>query len=131
MMPAYLPYNLVADARGSGGIGDIRLRDIIPSRNRKMNNEPGMGFLPTVSSPKKRIAPDVVPNPAPAPVVNNFNFFIDPQAATVLQNALMWVDDICARGYRALYPNQVFLAGIVPRGMAGKSTPLNYTNANH
>lgn len=54
-----------------------------------MNNEPepGMGFLPTVSSPKKRIAPDVVPNPSPASVVNNYYFSIDPNA---LRDALFW-----------------------------------------
>ena len=45
-----------------------------------------MGFLPTVSS-KARI--EVVPNPAPAPVVNNYNVFVDPQAAAALRDALM------------------------------------------
>jgi hypothetical protein len=58
-----------------------------------MENEtkPGMGFLPTAPSLKKRIVPDVTPNPAPpAPVVNNYNIFVDPQAATALQNALMY-----------------------------------------
>jgi len=56
-----------------------------------MNNEPkpGVGFLPTVSS-KGRI--DVVPNPAAAPVVNNYNYniFVDPQAAAALRDALMY-----------------------------------------
>ncbi len=52
-----------------------------------MNNEPepGMGFLPTVSS-KGRV--DIVPNPAPAPVVNNYNFYIDPKAMTAFRDAL-------------------------------------------
>ena len=52
----------------------------------EMNSEPGMGFLPTVSSPKKRIAPDVVPNATP--VVNNFNFSVDPKAAEAVRDAL-------------------------------------------
>jgi hypothetical protein len=51
--------------------------------------EPGMGFMPSAPTPKKRIVPDVAPNPAPV-VNNHFNLFIDPQAATALQNALMW-----------------------------------------
>jgi hypothetical protein len=53
-----------------------------------MNNEPkpGMGFLPTVSS---RGRAEIIPNP-PAPVVNNFNFYIDPKAMTALRDALFW-----------------------------------------
>ena len=60
-----------------------------------MNNEPepGMGFLPTVSSPKKRIAPDVVPNPAPAPVVNNYNAVLDAKAAEAVRDAAEAVRD--------------------------------------
>lgn len=53
--------------------------------------EPGMGFLPTASSPKKRIAPDVVPNPAPAPVVNNYNFVLDARAAEAVRDAVFMV----------------------------------------
>jgi len=53
-----------------------------------MNNEPkpGTGFFPTVSSKPRA---EVVPNPAPAPVVHNFNVFVDPQAAAALRGALM------------------------------------------
>ena len=51
-----------------------------------MNNEPkpGMGFLPT----RGRL--EIVPNPAPVPVVNNYNFYIDPKAMTALRDALFW-----------------------------------------
>ncbi len=54
-----------------------------------MTNEPklGMGFLPTVSS-KARI--EITPNSAPAPVVNNYNFYIDPEAMIALRDALFW-----------------------------------------
>ena len=54
-----------------------------------MNNEPkpGMGFLPTVSS-RGRL--EIIPNPAPAPVVNNYNFYIDAEAMTALRDALFW-----------------------------------------
>jgi hypothetical protein len=53
-----------------------------------MNNEPkrGMGFLPTVSSKGRA---EIIPNPA-LPVVNNFNFYIDPKAMTALRDALFW-----------------------------------------
>ena len=56
-----------------------------------MNNEPkpGMGFLPTASSKGRA---EIIPNPAPAPVpvVNNYNFYIDPKAMTALRDALFW-----------------------------------------
>ena len=52
-----------------------------------MNNEtkPGMGFLPTVSSKGRA---EIIPNPAP--VVNNYNFYIDPKAMIALRDALFW-----------------------------------------
>jgi hypothetical protein len=55
-----------------------------------MNNEPkpGMGFLPTVSS-KGRI--EIIPNAPPAPIVNNYNFYIDPKAMTALRDAAFMV----------------------------------------
>jgi hypothetical protein len=48
-----------------------------------MNKEPklGMGFVPS----RGRIDP--VPNPMPAPVVNNFYFAIDAKAAEALKDA--------------------------------------------
>lgn len=49
-----------------------------------LNNEPkpGMGFVPS----RGRIDP--VPNPAPAPVVNNFYVAIDPRAAEAVRDAM-------------------------------------------
>ena len=64
------------------------MRDIISAKVNSMNNEPkpGMGFLPT----RGRL--EIVPNPAPAPVpvVNNYNFYIDPKAMIALRDALFW-----------------------------------------
>jgi hypothetical protein len=49
-----------------------------------MNDEPklGMGFVPI----RGRI--DQAPNPAPAPVVNNFYIAVDPKAAEAVRDAL-------------------------------------------
>ena len=47
-----------------------------------------MGFLPTVSSKGRA---EIVPNPAPAPVVNHYNFYIDPKAMTALRDVLFLV----------------------------------------
>jgi hypothetical protein len=54
-----------------------------------MNNEPkpGAGFLPTASSKGRA---EIIPNPALAPVVNSYNFYIDPKAMTALRDALFW-----------------------------------------
>ena len=55
--------------------------------NQESNQEPklGMGFVPS----RGRIDP--IPNPPPAPVVNNFYFAIDPKAAEAVRDALFMV----------------------------------------
>jgi hypothetical protein len=45
-----------------------------------MNDEPGMGFRPTVSSPKKREVLAPIQNSEPRTINNYFTLVIDPSA---------------------------------------------------
>jgi len=49
-----------------------------------MNDEPGMGFRPTVSSPKKREVLAPIQNSEPRTINNYFTLVIDPNALLVL-----------------------------------------------